>query len=119
MRFWPLAALVLALAQPAFAATPADAAFKALYTREWAWRMNEFPERNRIDAPIPDRLPKADPASQARRLAYWQDVRRELDAIAGASLSPEARVNDEVYRDQLDTLISQQRFREYEKPLNS
>ncbi|MFL5296521.1 MAG: DUF885 domain-containing protein [Phenylobacterium sp.] len=119
MRFWPLAALVLALAQPAFAATPADAAFKALYTREWAWRMNEFPERNRIDAPIPDRLPKADPASQARRLAFWQDVRRELDAIPEPSLSAEERVNFEVYRDQLDTLISQQKFREYEKPFNS
>src|SRR5207253_2530442 len=64
MRFWPLAALVLALAPPALAASgPADARFKALYTREWAWRMNEFPERNRIDAPIPDRLPKMDPAS--------------------------------------------------------
>src|SRR6185312_4002230 len=131
MRTWPLVALVLAAAAPAFAqpaprpappsaaVTPADAKFVALYTREWAWRMNEFPERERGDAPVPDRLPKVDPASEARRLAYWQAVRKDLDAIPQAALSEGERVNYAVYRDQIDVLISQQKFHEYEKPFNS
>jgi uncharacterized protein (DUF885 family) len=120
---WAVAAaagLALAWAGAAEAkAGSADARFRALYKAEWAWRMNEFPERDRIDAPVPDRLPKADPASQARRLAYWQDVRRKLGAIHEADLSRDEAVNYEVYSNQIDTLISQQTFREYEKPFNS
>jgi len=131
MRTWPLVALVLATATPAFAqsppvspppptaVTPADARFEALYKREWAWRMNEFPERERGDAPVPDRLPKVDPASEARRLAYWQAVRKDLDAIPEAGLSESQKINYSVYRDQIDVLISQQKFHEYEKPFNS
>ena len=120
MRLWIiLAAVALAVALPARAAGEADAKFEALYKREWAWRKNEFPERERGDAPIPNRLPHMDAASQVRRLAYWQDVRRELDAIPERALSPEAAINYEVYKNQIDTLISQQRFREYEKPFNS
>ena len=108
-----------ALQKPAAPAN-ADARLKALYTKEWAWRETELAHADEGDAvPIQPYLPKVDAASQERRLAYWQDVRRQLDAIPEASLSPEQRVNYEIYRDQIDTLISQQKFREYEKPFNS
>ena len=121
-----LAGLALATGPMAFAAEapgaapgPADARLQALYRKEWAWREAEFPGRDRGDAPIADRLPAVDAASEALRLAYWQDVRRQLDAISERDLSPTEAVNYEVYRDQIDTLISQQKFREYEKPFNS
>jgi uncharacterized protein (DUF885 family) len=124
-----LAGLALATTQPALAAartpaavhasTAADARFEALYKAEWAWREAEFPGETRSEEAIADRLPKVDPASQARRLAYWQEVRRKLGAIPEGGLSPEATVDYEVYRDQIDTLIAQQKFREYEKPFNS
>src|SRR5258705_1705574 len=116
-----LAAGPTALAGPARPTRPsaADARFQALYKTEWAWRENEFPGRDRADAPIADRLPRMDAADQSRRLAYWQDVRRRLDGIAERDLSPEEAINYQVYRDQLDTLIAQQKFREYEKPFNS
>ena len=136
MRMRPLAGLTLvglalataapavsAPADKAAASTPAagkaDARFKALYTGEWAWREVEFPGEARGDAPIADHLPKVDPATQARRLAYWQGVRKDLDAIPERDLSPFEAVNYQVYRDQLDTLINQQKFHEYEKPFNS
>jgi uncharacterized protein (DUF885 family) len=132
MRIWPLLGLALAAGTPAPAsavpaspppatrqAAVADARFRALYEREWAWRRVEFPGRDRADAPIADALPKMDAATQVRRLAYWRDVRRELDAIPKGALSPEEAVNYEVYRDQISTLIAQQEFREYEKPFNS
>jgi uncharacterized protein (DUF885 family) len=125
MRIWPLACLVLmttaapALAAPSASPTPADTRFKALYQGEWAWRMKEFPGDAGEDAAMPDRLPKVDPAAQAARLAYWRDVRHQLDAIPEAGLSASEAVNFAVYRDQIDTLIAQQTFREYEKPFNS
>jgi uncharacterized protein (DUF885 family) len=116
-----LAALMIAVAAPAVAAPgPADAKFMALYEKEWSWRQDELA---RSDGPEDDtlapRLPKVDAASQAKRLAYWQDVRKQLDAISEKDLSPEQVVNYRVYRDQVDVLINQQRFHEYEKPFNS
>jgi uncharacterized protein (DUF885 family) len=127
-----LAALVLCAATPVLAAaaphrekaspsnSAAEARFKALYTREWTWRETELARADEGDAvAIVDHLPKVDPATQARRLAYWQDVVRQLDGIPEHDLSPTEAVNYEVYRDQIGTLISQQKFKEYEKPFNS
>jgi uncharacterized protein (DUF885 family) len=124
-----LAGFVLAAGTPGFAApakpmaavapSGADAWFKALYEAEWAWRETEFPGSGRGEAPIADHLPKVDASAQAARLAYWREVRAKLDAIPEAGLSAGERVNYEVYRDQIDTLINQQKFREYEKPFNS
>jgi uncharacterized protein (DUF885 family) len=126
MRIWPTICLALILGAPATAfakATPAhnsaDTRFVAIYKREWAWRENEFPGKERGDAPIADRLAKVDAASQARRLAYWEDVLKQLKAVPEARLSAEEQVNYEVYVDQIITLINQRKFREYEKPFNS
>ncbi|MGZ3378452.1 MAG: DUF885 domain-containing protein, partial [Phenylobacterium sp.] len=99
-------------------AGPADAKLQAIYKAEWDWRMNEFPGERR-GAGIHPKLGQVDPASQARRLAHWREVRKSLDAIAEKDLSGDEAVNYEVYKNQLDTLINQQRFREYEKPFNS
>ena len=97
----------------------ADARFQATYKAEWAWREAEFPGTERGEAPLPDRHASVDAASQMRRLDHWRDVRAQLDGIAEADLSPDEAVNYEVYTDQLNTLINQQKFREYEKPFNS
>ena len=124
-----LAGLVFAQAAPALAAPAAkpaaahagksDARFRALYRKEWAWREAEFPGETRSEGAIADHLAQVDAAAQARRLAYWQEVRGELDAISERDLSRDEAVNYQVYRDQIDTLIAQQKFREYEKPFNS
>lgn len=116
-----MAGLLSTTAPAALAApTAADTAFKALYETEWAWRQDELA---RSDGPEDDtlapRLPRVDAASQEKRLAYWRDVRKRLDGIALKDLSPDQRVNYQVYRDQIDVLINQQRFHEYEKPFNS
>jgi uncharacterized protein (DUF885 family) len=115
------AGILLAAGTPVLAKPgDADARFKALYEQEWSWRQKELAHGDEgEDRRMADYLPKVDAASQAKRLAYWQDVRRRVDAIPEADLSPDQRVNYEVYRAQLDVLISQQKFREYEKPFNS
>ncbi len=98
----------------------ADARFKALYTREWAWRSAELEGEEGEDSTdrMADHLPRIDAAHQAARLAYWTKVMGELDAIPAASLSPEAQVNAQIYHDQIAVLINQQKFKDYEKPLN-
>lgn len=103
------------------APTAADARFKALYEKEWAWREAQFGDTEDDGKAVisTDHLPRVDAAAQAERLAYWRDVRRQLDAIPESSLSEAERVNYQVYVNQLDTLIAELAFREYEKPFNS
>jgi uncharacterized protein (DUF885 family) len=60
-----------------------------------------------------------DPATEAGRLAYWQQVMQELDAIPRDELPAKEQVNYDVYHAQLQVLIDNQRFRNYEMPANS
>lgn len=118
--------VVAALAASLLAGTPAaadratDARFKAIYTREWTWRLQQA-EADEDDngGKVRPRLPNLTPAAQAARLAYWEKVRAELDALPPAQLSPEARIDYGIYRAQIDQGIDEQRFRDWEKPLNS
>ncbi len=111
--------------QPTAAAPSADdERFKAIHEREWAWRKaqngggsDEDGDSEADDAP--GRLSSVDAASQAARLAYWEGVLAELDALDPAALSAENRINLAIYRPQLENLAAQVRFRTYEMPFNS
>ena len=106
---------------PAFAqasAGSADTQFKAVTDKEWAWRKEQQGDDDgpgKLRAHLPDVTPKA----QAARLATWQDVRRQVAAIPADQLSPAVRVDQQVYLAQIDVLIAQQQFHEWEKPVNS
>jgi uncharacterized protein (DUF885 family) len=97
----------------------ADAALRTVYTAEWAWRDAQFPDGEDGQKPIADHLPRVDPAAQAMRLEYWNTVLGKLDAIARGDLSPRERQNYDVYRPQIEVLIANQRFRDFEMPANS
>ncbi|MFS0771695.1 DUF885 domain-containing protein [Sphingomonas sp. 1P08PE] len=97
--------------------TSADRAFAAIWQAEWAWRQGERladDDRDEANAHLPD----VSAAAQARRAAYWQGVMKRLDAIDQRALSPAALVNFQVYRNQIAAFLDDQRFREWEKPLN-
>jgi uncharacterized protein (DUF885 family) len=98
-----------------------DAKFKAICTREWAWRKEQFGIRDEESTreSLPDHLPKADPASEAARLDYWTKVMKEVDAIPRDQLSAEVQTDYDVYRPQIAALIASERFRDYEMPVNS
>lgn len=114
------AVLVAAAALPASAADQsADARFKALYTREWNWREDQFADDEDGNKPVADHLPKVDEATQEMRLKYWQDVMKELDAIPRDKLSAHAQIDYDVYKPQIAVLIAGQKFRDYEMPVNS
>ena len=118
----PALALVAAAPLPA-APTPAapissaDARFAAIWQAEWAWRQTERiadSEAGGVDAHLPD----VSAAAHARRQAYWADVMRKLDALGEGKLSPEARVDYQVYRAQIASALEDERFREWQKPVN-
>ncbi|HEY2659327.1 MAG TPA: DUF885 family protein [Caulobacteraceae bacterium] len=126
-----VSALALAMAPPLGAAPiqaqttqakhgAADARFKALYTREWAWRKQQLQvEEDDTGGPIESDLPDVSAVAEAKRLAYWTHVLAELKTIRPSQLSSEPQLNYAVYRAQIVSLVAEQQFREYEKPLNS
>jgi uncharacterized protein (DUF885 family) len=101
------------------AKSAADAQFKALYTREWNWRMQQFAENPKANAPVADHLPHVGAKAQATRLAYWRAVMQKLKAIPYARLSARNKINYDVYKPQLQTLIADEVFKQYEMPANS
>jgi uncharacterized protein (DUF885 family) len=118
-----LAATMLAGAgQAAAQASGADAQLKALYEREWAWRQNELgrvrDETGRWGDGA-DHLPRVDAKSQAARLTYWTAVLAELDRIPVAQLSPEEKINGEIFRASVKSLADNARFKTYEAPFNA
>ena len=111
----------LALTTLAHAQT-ADERFKALYEKEWTWRQDQFPgqdDEDRESKPTDNRLADVGEPAQKMRLAYWNDVLKQLDTIPASELSAENQVNLAVYRPQIENLAAAIRFRDYEMPFNS
>jgi uncharacterized protein (DUF885 family) len=102
--------------------SPADAHFKDIYSREWAWRQQDSRSSEDEDAGrrgVNPRLPKVDAATQEAKLQHWNGVLKELATIDPKQLSPADQVNYAVYQPQIVVLANSQRFKDYEKPLNS
>ncbi len=99
----------------------ADAQFRTVYAREWAWRSAEFRGEEEDDetAPISGHLPRVDLKTQDMRLACWKDVLGRLKALPVQQLSGEQAINYGIYRQQIEVLISAQEYKDYEKPLNA
>jgi hypothetical protein len=97
-----------------------DAHFKEIYTKEWAWRQAQRGEQDEDSAGsrrgISPKLPKVDLKTQEVRLAYWSDVIKQLDQIDRDALSSPEQTNFDVYNAQIQVLINNQKFRDYEKP---
>src|ERR1700754_2244652 len=101
-------------------ANTADDAFRNIYTKEWAWGNGQAGILTSGEAqPGDGRLDTVDAASQARRLAYWDDVLAQLDRIDPHSLSGTVGVDYAVYREQIGNLAAAQRFEQWQMPFNS
>lgn len=111
------ALLVLAQTSPAAAQTSADAAFRTIWTEEWRWRVAE---RIADDDPaaVNAHLPCETAACHTRRRVKWEDVARRLDTLDQRGLSPAAQTDYQVYRQQIASLLEDERFREWQKPVN-
>lgn len=125
MRAWRKVAILLAgvatLTAAADSRTPPgpDAQFRKLYTEEYAWRQRQ--QAPNEDSPKDQKLglPDVGPAAQAERLARWTTTLAALSKIRPSALSPAERVNYAVYKGQIEALLAEQKYRDYEKPLNA
>ncbi|MEZ5544812.1 MAG: DUF885 family protein [Lysobacteraceae bacterium] len=114
------ACATLTQAPTAAAARDADAAFTSIHEKEWAWRRNQTAEdEDSGAAPARNRLPDVDEAHQQAKLKVWDDVLRQLAELDEPRLSPDNRINLAIYREQLENLAAQVRFRNYQMPFNS
>ncbi|WP_418889416.1 DUF885 domain-containing protein [Parasphingorhabdus flavimaris] len=101
-------------------AVSADARLRALYEAETEWRHQEFhlvKDDNRWVQG--NRYPSETLETQGRRLAYWQDVLRQLDAIALDQLSAEEQINAAVFRQMIWEKVNSLEYKTYEAPFNS
>ncbi|MBM70691.1 MAG: DUF885 domain-containing protein [Haliea sp.] len=101
--------------------TLADEQLRTLYEAEYRWRQQEFgqvpaEQGGWRDGPA---LPRVDAATQRERLAYWEGSLAALERIPVDALSPEGRINAAVFRQIVQTLADEVRYRTYEAPLNS
>lgn len=92
--------------------TTADERLRALYTAEWTWRQKEMGRDS-------DHFPRVDAATQEARLTYWTRALAQLDSIPYDQLSPEEKINAQVFRYSVRGLADDARFRNYETPFNS
>jgi uncharacterized protein (DUF885 family) len=98
----------------------ADARFTAIHRAEWAWRVKEQLAGDESEpGQVASDFEHVDAASQAARLAHWQAVLRQLDAIGATALSSPEKINYQVYRAQIAAFVEALRFREYEQPVNA
>ncbi len=107
--------------RPPEASASADERLRRLYQQEWQWRLEQ---RARLAgktgwSALGDRFPKVDAASQQARLAYWTKVLAELDRIRRDQLSPEERLNADIFRVNIEEMANDIRFRTYEAPFNA
>src|ERR1700754_1874508 len=120
IRAIAFAGMFAATAHAATAPPSADEAFKGIYTKEWTWRNGQAGILTSGEAqPGDGRLDTVDAASQAGRLAYWNDVLAQLDRIDPHSLSGTVRVDYAVYHEQITNLAAAQRFAQWQMPFNS
>jgi len=97
----------------------ADERFRAIYEAEWRWRKEQLPGGEDSNQPLADHLSKVDPVSQRERREYWEATLAKVNALSREALSPDEQVNYDIYRAQLQVLIDEQRFRDFEMPANS
>ena len=129
LRFGAVLLAATTVSSPVFAAPPAkattpssaDKRLKALYDAYAAWDSQEQGsfEDSRGETESTNYLPRVDEASQLRRAAHFREVLNQLNAIPAAQLSPDERVNAEVFRTVLENAISDAHFRTWEMPFNS
>ena len=107
-------------AQPAPSPADADARLRALYSEEWTWRQQEFGRGDQGgEGGASSRFARVDAEAQQARLAYWTRALATLDAIPFDALSPEEKVNAQVFRASIQGQVDDLRYRTYEAPFNS
>jgi len=114
--------LLLALAAAApLAAAPDSEAFRALYEKEWDFRLREFPMlASGVGVRDYDnRLSHVAFDDQQRRYEFWKGIHAELDGISCDRLERTECINYRIFTRQVDSAIADFEVRAYLVPFNS
>ncbi|CAL4869316.1 hypothetical protein MMA231_03608 (plasmid) [Asticcacaulis sp. MM231] len=96
-----------------------DAHFVKLSTDEFTWRSSQTAsDENTSGAAQAAHLPRVDEATQKSKLDRWNSVQTELQTIDPSRLTPQHAEDYAVYKFQIETLIADQKFRLYQRPLS-
>jgi uncharacterized protein (DUF885 family) len=116
-------AVTLLCAGLASAALAADAGaqLKAILDEAWEAQLRENPlfATQAGDRRYNDRLPPVAPADFERQAAYARSVIGRLEALDRSALSPEDRVNYDMFRRNVNADLAELRFRTWRMPLNA
>jgi uncharacterized protein (DUF885 family) len=107
---------------PALASAAADSdRFRAIWESEWAFRLQEHPLfASSIGVhDFDDRMERVSEADQARRHAFWQDIRAQLEDISCTRLGREECVDYRIYARQIEHFLAEYETRAYLIPFNS
>jgi uncharacterized protein (DUF885 family) len=118
----PMFAMVLAATAATHARAAGDGeAFRDIYEKEWAFRMQEFPTFASATGlhDYDDKLGRVSPADQARRNAYWARIREELNGISCERLDREDCINFRIFGKQIDNFLAEYETRAYLIPFTS
>jgi uncharacterized protein (DUF885 family) len=119
-KLWTGLLLLAMLPPPALAAADSEH-FKSIYAAEWTFRLREFPlfASSTGVHDYDDRLGHVSEADQARRHAFWKDIRSQLDAVSCARLSREECIDYRIFVQQMDNFIAGYETQSYLIPFNS
>jgi len=96
-------------------------AFRKIYEKEWAFRMQEFPmfaSNTGIDD-YADRLGDVSEEAETRRYAFWKDIRQELNSISCARLDRKECINYRIFVKQMDDFLAAYEIKSYLIPFTS
>jgi len=115
-----LASALCAAVETATAGSPA-ARLRALFDREWQWRLREFPEfATSVGVhDFDDRLTDVSLAAQERRHRETTEFLGELAAVDRAALSEDDSVNADLFETQLRERADAYRFLDHLMPINA
>ncbi|MBT8040227.1 MAG: DUF885 domain-containing protein [Gammaproteobacteria bacterium] len=119
-------ALIALFAAWSFAPLLADEAddgkaFRAIYQKEWDFRLQEFPMLATLagHGGQAGRLGRVGEKDQVRRHRFWGDIRAELGRLSCERMDRETCIDFRIYRRQIDNFIAEYETGAYLLPFNS
>jgi len=109
--------LSVVLSINAFAGSDSDT-FRALYEKEWNFRVDEFPSLAGDDADK-SLIAHVSEKDQLRRYQYWKQIKLELAAISCENLEREECINYRMFGRQIHQFLADYETRAYLIPFNS
>ncbi len=112
--------LLVAVSFNLYAADDSEA-FRALYEKEWNFRINEFPSLARRNGIKETARPIAHVSEQdqRRRYEFWKQIKLELAAISCDALEREECINYRIFERQMHQFLADYETRAYLIPFNS